>query len=345
MAVLYSGCAGREIYTRAGANPQPERDMTFIQTTPALLASTSLSTPTAADRLAAARYATLETRLEPDTATFWAFMQPGAKPSFTQELLRDILDQQALLRDVLAQPGADGPALRHYVMGSRIPGIFNLGGDLGHFADRIRARDLMALRRYGHVCVEAIHGNAEAFQAPVVTIALVQGDALGGGFECALAFDVIIAERGARFGLPEILFNLFPGMGAYSFLSRRIGPREAERLITSGKVYTAEEMHALGLVDVVAEDGAGEAAVRAWIDRNARRHNAAQALMRVRRRVNPVTLAELKEVVDIWAETALGVSEQDLRMMQRLTAAQERRIAAQMGSQAASPAGARCPAA
>jgi DSF synthase len=288
------------------------------------------SVPAPSTTLAAARFETLETRMEVDTASFWAFMNPGAKPSFTRELLRDLLAQQALLRDTLApERRIDGEAsLRYYVLGSRLPGIFNLGGDLGHFAERIRQRDLTSLRRYGHLCVEAIHGNAEAFRAPVVTIALVQGDALGGGFECALAFDVIVAERSAKFGLPEILFNLFPGMGAYSFLSRRIGQVQAERMIMSGKIYSAEELHALGIVDVLAEDGQGEAAVRDYIDRNSRKHNAQQALMRVRRRVNPVTLAELKEVVEIWAETALGVSEMDLRKMVRLTQAQEKRIAA-----------------
>ncbi len=175
-------------------------------------------------------------------------MRPGPKPCFTLALLHDILAQQALLREVLspARRGEAPPAVRWYVMGSRIPGIFNLGGDLGHFAEKIRARDLSALRRYGHLCVEAIFGNAEAFRAPVGTIALVQGDALGGGFECALAFDVIVAERSAKFGLPEILFNLFPGMGAYSFLARRIGTVQAERLITSGRLYTAEELHGAG---------------------------------------------------------------------------------------------------
>ncbi|WP_207539356.1 crotonase/enoyl-CoA hydratase family protein [Sabulicella rubraurantiaca] len=301
--------------------------MTFVSSTPALLEVAQGSTP-APVSLSSLRFETLETRLEADTASFWASMNPGPKPSFTRELLRDILAQQAVLRDTLRAEREAGlsPSLRYYVMGSSLPGIFNLGGDLGHFADRIRSRDLASLRRYGHLCVEAIHGNAEAFRSPVVTIAMVQGDALGGGFECALAFDVIVAERSAKFGLPEILFNLFPGMGAYSFLSRRIGAVEAEKMIMSGKLYTAEELHAMGVVDVLAEDGEGEAAVRRYIDQHSRKHNAQQALMRVRRRVNPVTLEELKDVVDIWAETAMGVTEMDLRKMVRLTQAQEKRI-------------------
>ncbi len=301
--------------------------MTFLApTAPHALAG---SFPDSATLLSSVAFETLETRHEPDSKSFWAYMRPGPKPCFTVELLNDILAQQAMLRSVLApaQRAENGAALQYYVMGSRLPGMFNLGGDLALFADRIRARDLAALRRYGNLCVEAIHGNAEAFQAPVVTIALVQGDALGGGFECALAFDVIVAERSAKFGLPEILFNLYPGMGAYSFLSRRLGQVEAERMIMSGKIYTAEEMHALGIVDVLAEDGQGEAAVRAYIDRGSRKHNAQSALLRVRRRVNPVTLTELRDVVEIWAETAMGISDMDLRKMLRLTQAQDKRIA------------------
>jgi len=302
--------------------------MTFLATTDRQIPPASFANP--ARGIANARFATLETRLETDTSSFWAYMRPGPKPCFTLELLHDILAQQALLRSELApeRRAESGSPVNYYVMGSRLPGMFNLGGDLAHFADRIRARDLGALRRYGHLCVEAIHGNAEAFQAPVVTIAMIQGDTLGGGFECALAFDVIIAERSAKFGLPEILFNLYPGMGAYSFLSRRLGQVQAERMIMSGKIYTAEEMHALGIVDVIAEDGEGEAAVRAYIDRNSRKHNAQSAMLRVRRRVNPVSLIELKDVVDMWAETALGISEMDLRKMLRLTQAQDKRIAA-----------------
>lgn len=300
--------------------------MTFLAPTSRQSPPLTFSDPATA--LSSAAFETLETRLEADTRSFWAYMRPGPKPCFTLELLQDILAQQALLRAALAadQRSVAGAALQYYVMGSRLPGIFNLGGDLSHFAARIRAGDLNALRRYGHLCVEAIHGNAEAFQAPVVTIAMIQGDALGGGFECALAFDVIIAERSAKFGLPEILFNLYPGMGAYSFLSRRLGQVAAERMINSGRIYSAEEMHALGIVDVLAEDGEGEAAVRAYIDRNSRKHNAQSALLRVRRRVNPVSLSELKDVVDIWAETALGVTDMDLRKMLRLTQAQEKRI-------------------
>jgi DSF synthase len=270
------------------------------------------------------RYRNLEVELDAHDAIWWCRMRPEGRPSFTPGLLQDIGSmQRSIARLLEAAPGA----VRHVVLGSAVPGIYNLGGDLGLFAELIRAGDLGALRRYGHTAVEAIHRNHTAFGLPVATVALVQGDALGGGFECALAHDVIVAERSARFGLPEVLFNLFPGMGAYSFLSRRIGRVAAERMILSGRIHTAAELHEMGVVDVLAEDGEGEAALREHVARNARRFNAHRAVYEARRRVDPVTLEELRHVVDGWAEAALGLREADLRMMLRLAAAQDRRMA------------------
>src|SRR3546814_20319266 len=92
---------------------------------------------------------------------------------------------------------------------------------------------------------------------PMLTIGLVQGAALGGGFEALLSFDYIVAERGATFGLPEILFGLFPGMGAHAILSRKLGSAMADRLIVPNRTYTAEEMYEPGLVHPLAENGEG----------------------------------------------------------------------------------------
>lgn len=279
--------------------------------------------------VAAQHYQTLEVSLDPRTGTYWTHMCRQERPCFSMPLLHDILAVQSSIRDLFAVH-ANAPELpaQYYVMASKVPGVFNLGGDLGHFADRIRSGDRHSLLHYGQTCIEAVYGNSVAFGLPLVTIALVQGDALGGGFECALAFDVIVAERSAKFGLPEILFNLFPGMGAYSFLSRRIGPVQAEQMITSGRIYSAVELHAMGIVDVLADDGEGEVAVRDYIAKNQRKRNAYLAMYRARRRANPVTLAELRDIVAVWVDAAMELGEADLRKMCRLAAAQDRRMAA-----------------
>jgi DSF synthase len=154
----------------------------------------------------------------------------------------------------------------------------------------------------------------------------VQGDALGGGFESALASDVIVAEESAQMGLPEILFNLFPGMGALSLLARRIGMRAAEDLVLSGRILSAADLHRMGVVDVLATDGQGEAAVRNWIARNEKRRNGLQAVLRARQFIHPVTRTELDGIVSLWVDGALRLRERDLRMMQRVVRAQMRRM-------------------
>jgi len=263
----------------------------------------------------------LETCWDEDDATLWTFMRPEGRPSFNPEMLRDF---QAWQDGIVARFGPGGDTLRYLVLGSRFPGVFCLGGDLALFADLIRRQDRAALVAYGRACVRILHRNMLGLGLPIVTIGLVQGDALGGGFEALLSFNVIVAERGAKFGLPETAFGLFPGMGAHSFLVRRLGAARAEQMILSCATYTAEEMYELGLVHVLAEPGEGEAAVRAYIRQNRRRHNGQCAIYRATQSAAPINLRELEAIVDVWADAALGLQELDLKLMLRLVGAQTR---------------------
>jgi DSF synthase len=277
----------------------------------------------------------LTVEIDPKSRTCWCYMRPQERASFTPSLLADMARLQRSFRQMCADaPPADSP-LRYLVVGSHIPGIFNLGGDLSLFAALIRSGDRNALHAYARSCIDVIHNNAVAYELPIVTIAMVQGDALGGGFEAALSCNVIVAERSAKFGLPEILFNLFPGMGAYNFLSRRLGVGGAEKMILSGKVYDAEELHALGIVDILVDDGQAPAAIRSYVARHSRRHNSEHAVYRARQAVHPIRYEELCDVGDVWVETALRLSEADLRKMERITLSQVRRWAARHSSEVA----------
>jgi DSF synthase len=258
---------------------------------------------------------------------FWCFMNQKGRPSYTYNLGAEIQQVQDWIGNNYAMPANGGPDdLRYFVCGSKTPGIYNLGGDLRHFADCIRSRDLAAMRKYAETCVRMQHANSNGFGAPIITMALVQGDALGGGFEHALAFDILVAERSARLGLPEIIFNLFPGMGAYSFLVRRVGRKVAENFILEGKIHTAEELYALGIVDILVEDGEGEAAIVEYCQRNQKRFAAERAVYLSRQVTTPVELEELLRITNIWAETAMTLTDADVRKMERLADAQERRI-------------------
>lgn len=256
-----------------------------------------------------------------DAATLWAFMTPMHRPNFSMAMLRDVqlwYTESKKLFDAGHMP------VRYMVAGSRFPGVFNLGGDLELFAGCIERGDLAGLVRYGHACIDVVHRTWRNGDMPVVSIALAQGDALGGGFEALLCFDVVIAERSARFGLPEMLFGLFPGMGAYSILSRKLGRLAAERMILSGKVYTAQEMHDMGIVHTLVEDGEGEDAVRAYVAQNRAHHAGHVGVFEAGRRVDPLHYEELKDIVENWAASALKTDLRDIRMMRRLASAQTR---------------------
>ena len=272
------------------------------------------------------KYRDLLIRDNREEKTFWCFMRQTGIASYTHEIMEEFKQVETTLGERCNEPALEQSSLQWFVMASATPGIFSYGGDLRHFAEKIRTGDHEALRCYGHAAVRAVYRNTVAFDLPLVTIALVQGDALGGGFEHALSFDMIVAERGTKFGLPEVMFNMIPGMGAYSFLSRRLDRKRAEAFITSGAVRTAEELFEMGIVDILAEPGKGEQAVRTFIARTGRKHNSLFATMQARRRVNPVTLDELMDVVDIWADAAMRLTATDLRGMARLIAAQDRRI-------------------
>jgi DSF synthase len=264
--------------------------------------------------------------LDPSQKTIWAWFNSSTSPSFTSVLLHDMLRFGDALGSLLSASPAGDPAVKFIVSGSRLPGTYNLGGDLGFFIDAIRRGDRDGLSAYARECCEMVHHGYSAFNQPVVLIGLIQGDALGGGLEGALSCGVLVAERKARFGMPEILFNLFPGMGAYSLLSRRVGQIQAERMIRSGRIYTAEEMFEMGLVDVLAEDGEGERAAQDYIAKNLKRHGVIQAMQDVRRRVDRLELQELLDVAERWVDLAMTLDESSLKRMERLRQAQARRM-------------------
>lgn len=267
----------------------------------------------------------LTAKFDKGTRAMWSRWSADTRPCFNPRLLADIRAYYTFLADSAGGVQYDGEehAVEYVVLASAMPGVFNLGGDLDLFKQLIGAQDRAGLLRYGRACIDVLYRNYIAHELPAVsTISLVEGECLGGGFEAALSSDVIVAEKRARFGFPEILFNLFPGMGAYSFLDRKVGQKLAEQIITSGKIYTADEMLALGVVDAVAEDGQGEAEVNALIKRRARMRNGFAALAATRRRVHAITFEELLDVVEIWVDAALRVNLRDLKLMQRLVSRQ-----------------------
>ena len=268
-----------------------------------------------------------EVRYEPEHQLVWSYFKYPDRPCMSKELLGDIASAnrgiESFVRQGL-QSGVDNRLL-FQVACSTQPEVFNLGGDLARFIDLIRKGDHERLLQYGKACIDVLYPFSTGFNMPFTTISLVQGEALGGGFETALASKVLIAEQSATFGFPETIFGLFPGMGAFSFLARKLNPSLAKRIIASGKVYTAEELYEMGIVDRLVPDGEGKSAVYDYIKHQRSRTAGIHSLDRVMNEFNPVSYEELMNVVNIWVETAMQLSEKNLRVMEYLVRAQLRR--------------------
>lgn len=266
----------------------------------------------------------LSAYFDKDQQAMWLRWNPSPRPNFNPRLLNDLDRYCRFLSHTAGTVNDQGEnsAISYAILASSVPGVFNLGGDLSLFTELIDRQDREGLLAYGKACINVLYRNYLGHSLPITTISLVQGECLGGGFEAALSSDLLVAERQARFGFPEILFNLFPGMGAYSFLERRVGKRATEELITSGKIYTADDMQAFGVVDRVVDEGSGEAAVAELIKARQKSRNALAGIAAARRNVHKLDYSELLGVVEAWVDTALRLSLRDLKLMHRLVTRQ-----------------------
>jgi len=262
----------------------------------------------------------LTTHYDKKYKTGWYYMHAQPRSCFTTQLLDEINDyQQSVKHEML---NTQQQQYDYLVLASDVEGIFNLGGDLAVFFEFIKNKNKAGLLEYAIKCINVLHQNMIHLDSELTTISLVKGDALGGGFEAALSSNILIAERGSKLGLPEVLFNLFPGMGAYSLLTRKVNRVKAEEIILSGKLYSAEELYEMGIVDVLAEKGQGEMAVYQYIKTANSKANSYRAIRTVRDLCNKITYDELLDITKVWVESAVRLTKKDLRMMERLVTRQ-----------------------
>ncbi len=280
-------------------------------------------------------YHLLRTQSDPASHTDWCFMHAQRfgrdlgtyRACFSVPLMKEMRDFLKRTAERANSAPASDAVPRHVVFASDA-NVFNLGGDLELFCRLIRERNREHLLAYARLCVEGVHEIHAGLNRNFNTIALVQGDALGGGFELALSCHTIVAESGTGMGFPEVLFDLFPGMGAYSYLSQRVSPRRAEEMMLNGTIYGSDELHRMGIVDVLVPKGEGPQAVADLIRRNHRIPHARAAMNRVRQIRSEVSLTELMHITEIWVDTAMQLGEKSLRTMERLVRAQRKPVAA-----------------
>lgn len=279
-----------------------------------------------ANKTLAQYYDQLVTESNEDTGVIWCYMNPYPRPCFTTQLLNDLSRfLQAVRNKVSSDIRINGSStIKYIVFGSYKPGIFSLGGDLAFFTECIREGNKNKLSTYMRLSIEVMYSIYSNMDVPITTISLIRGNALGAGFEGALSCDYVVVEENVQMGFPEVLFNMFPGMGAYSFLARRIDPVKVERMILSGRIYTANELYEMGLMDVVAENHSGESEVENFIKKLEKTENTRKAVLKIRNQINPVSFEEMLAIGELWVEAAMSLSEKELKTMRRLVKSQDR---------------------
>lgn len=140
------------------------------------------------------------------------------------------------------------------VIASAIPGFFAAGADIKHLS----SIDAASFTAYGDKMREV---NDRLASAGWLSIAAVDGVALGGGLELAMACTLRVAGSGGRFGLPEVKLVLIPGAGGTQRLPRLVGRGRALDIMLTARQVPADEAYRIGLVDRLTEGDALEAAL------------------------------------------------------------------------------------
>lgn len=189
--------------------------------------------------------------------------RPQARNALNRTLRRELLAVLTRLRD--------DPSVRVVILTGTGEKAFCAGGDLSEVEQftPLEARDYIELSR-------AVTHTLQTMPQPV--IAAVRGYALGGGFELALACDLVVAAEDAQFGQPQVKIGLIPGGGATQRLPRALGSQRARQYVFTGETMSAREAERLGLVNQVVPPGELRKAAREWAERLLRMSPTALAL-------------------------------------------------------------------
>jgi len=249
----------------------------------------------------------------------WRIKSDGI-PNFSLEGLKEF---QQFHEDLYIMFSDKKYPLKYIVSASSYEDVYNMGGDLPYFYKNIREKNKEELLEYANLCIEAIYNIHNSFGLPALSIALVEGNAYGGGFECAMAHDIIIAKESAKFCLPENKFNLFPGMGAYSFLCRKLNLTSAIEILYSGNIYDAEKLAQKGLINGTFKGDSGFKTLTDYIAKNSFNFNFNH--YKCLKRVFPLQKKELFDITNIWVEACMNMDKESLRRMELIIKAQLRK--------------------
>ena len=187
---------------------------------------------------------------------------------------------------------------------SELESGFSAGADLRELFHSLidrRAREVSVATQQNEVAafLSRIHRAFEVFdRAPILTVAAVHGVVFGGGLELMLTSDVVVADKSARFGFPELRLGLVPGFGGVPRLNRDLGNAVVRDLLFTGRSLRATRAHAVGLVSQVVARGEAPAVAKRVAEQAARFDRAAMSLAKPF--VKPIPEAELAQERDLF---------------------------------------------
>ena len=196
---------------------------------------------------------------------------------------------------------AFNPPAHALIIYSDLPCGFCAGADLRELYDRSSAMQKDDAAKGVREFLERIHRALNAIDAaPMTTIAAVHGVVFGGGLELALACDLIIADKTARFAFPELRLGLIPGFGGIPRLKRDIANAVVRDLLLTGRSFNTTKAQQIGLVSQVVGEGEALRAARAAAAQLAKFDR--QTAVAAKRFIKPIPTEELKQEIDIFCE-------------------------------------------
>lgn len=253
----------------------------------------------------------------------WITLRPEPKPVLTLPLIESIRRVQQAVWEIW-QDEPDRPIL---FMASRARGaVYSLGGDLDFYLDCLARNDRASLSAYAEAASDVLRMSREGLNGSVITLASVHARAMGGSIDSIRGCNVVVAEADATFCYPEINFNHFP-ISAVPILSRHTGPIEAERILLSGRDYSADEFLATGAVNALVPRGMGEDWIRRYAASSIPSHSARVAIIASFNRMAADDLgAILAESGRNWVSHIMNMRPIEISKLQRIAAAQERML-------------------
>ena len=242
-------------------------------------------------------------------------------PSCTMRVVRSLHSAY----DKLARARSRGCEIEQMVLASKMDGIFSMGGDLALMARAARAKDRTTLTDYGRLTASLVHRTWDGLGIGLTTIAVVDGDAFGGGCEAALSANIVVASERSRFAFPETRFGLFPGMGATSLMGRRVSPDFATAVIGDGRIIDARTAVTLGFADRLT-GRSGERSLLRFLAAKPTARVRLHELARLRRLYAGYSYEEAIAIVDQWVDAVLLAPDRTLLHIERIVKAQKKRM-------------------